>query len=105
LDEKFIKGRAWVIYWHSVGFPVFFALVGLACTFFSMIIWVLNRVKKKKMARQGLPTQILDGDIKAVQSFILVSLVVGCLALGVAGWPTFKENCGQLKQRMFMVIR
>jgi len=55
LDEKRIKGRAWVIYWHSVSYPVLLALVGIVTAVVSLIYWVLFELRKRAKTVNGSP--------------------------------------------------
>ena len=105
LDEKLIKGRAWLIYWHSVGFPVFFSLCGMVTALISAFYWVVFTRRRSAKAAQGLPVDGEKDAIRSARSTLIIALVVAGFMLGMAGIPTFKEKCGELKQRMFMVIR
>lgn len=125
LDEKLVKGRAWVIYWHSVGLPAFIAIVGLAVAVVSLILLLLawarmglgRRMEKAGGPADSVSTQPLGKapipasaqDWGALIRGYVLTVVISCAVAGVilasTGLPAFKQNCQNLKDRMFMVIR
>ncbi len=106
LDEKLIKGRAWFIYWHSVGYAGFAALAALAVATFTLaaLVWALAT------QRSASPAEAADSQAKAeLLKNHLWTIVVCCVLaagiIGAMGVPNFRDNVQALQQRMFKVIR
>jgi signal peptidase I len=100
LDEKMIKGKAWFIYWHSVGFACFIALLGLVIAGVSIVLLGWAWLRKGRLApAEGVP------DWKSYIFTIIICLAVAGSIIAGSGLPAFQENCKALKDRMFMVIR
>jgi signal peptidase I len=125
LDEKLVKGRAWVIYWHSVGLPSFIILVGLGVAAVCLFLLLLDLARMRLgriMKRAGppvaadpssppgktpnpAPTQDWGPTLRGYGLIILISCAVAGVILASTGIPAFQQNCQNLKDRMFMVIR
>ncbi len=106
VDERLIKGQAWFIYWHSVGFADFAALAALAVAAFTLaaLVWALAA------KRSTSPAEAVDSRAKAdlLKNHLWTIAVCCALAagiIGVTGVQNFKDNCQALQQRMFRVIR
>lgn len=106
VDEKLIKGQAWLIYWHSVGFADFLAVAALAVAgvYFLLLLWGLAFRRSSSPAETADP-QSGTVSLKGYLLTILVCCVLTVVIVGATGVQPFKDNCQVLKQRMFMVIR
>jgi signal peptidase I len=116
LDEKLIKGKAWVIYWYSIGTASFLILLAAATAgvsaFFMAFFWTGNRLfsRKKPVPEPELMEPETEEKKepppeKTLLKALIVSLVVGGLLLGWVGWSSFGEKCHQLKERIFTTIK
>jgi hypothetical protein len=125
VDEKLIKGRAWFIYWHSVNLPAFIVIVGLGVAVVSLILLLLDLARMglgRNRERAGGPvaaastpppgtpsSPVPAGDWGPAFRGYVLTIVISCAVAGVilasSGLPAFKQNCQNLKDRMFMVIR
>jgi signal peptidase I len=105
LDEKLIKGKAWLIYWHSVSFPVLFALLAFFAAVVSSVLWVLALAQKRPPIPAGTPP---PGNQESPKTFLLSMAV--CLVLGIGfvawtGFRNFQDEVKTLKERVFTVVR
>jgi signal peptidase I len=125
LDEKLIKGKAWVIYWYSIGTASFLVLVALVLSGLTAIylafLWAGDRLflKKKLPAENEAQPQTLreigekteaqtQGAISPYRSpllTIVVSLIVAALLLAWIGPSTFRANYQKMKERIFTKIK
>ncbi len=106
LDEKLIKGQAWFIYWHSVGFADFLALAALAVAAVSLVLLLLGLVGKRSASpAESADSKARSDSLKNHLVTIVVCCVLAGIVVGATGLQSFKENCQVLKQRMFTVIR
>ncbi|HJT23812.1 MAG TPA: signal peptidase I [bacterium] len=106
LEENLIKGQAWFIYWHSVGYADFFALVALAVAAFSLLFLLWELLPR----RSASPAEAMDAkakmdSLKSHLFTIVVCCVLAGVLVGATGMQTFKDNCRMLKERMFTVIK
>lgn len=106
VDEKLIKGRAWIIYWHSMGYAGFLALAALALAAFTLVLLVWDLAAKRSTS----PAEAADAQAKAgVLKNHLITIVVCCVAavvlIKVMGVQDFKDHFEVLKERIFTVIR
>ena len=115
LDQKLVKGRAWVIYWHSMPFPDLLILVGLGAASLSAILflWTLGMMKFRRQkpidtSTLGSATVSSHGTGPALRGYVL-TIVISCAIAGFIlssiGISAFKENIQVLKDRVFMVIQ
>jgi signal peptidase I len=119
LDKKLIKGKAWIIYWFSIGTASFIILMalGLACLsgLYVMLIWAGNRIFSRKKPslepeNETIPeakteTQGQSSPYRSPLQTIVVSLIVAGLLLAWVGPSAFDANCKNLKQRIFTKIK
>jgi signal peptidase I len=132
VDEKLIKGRAWMIYWHRVGYANFLALLALTTAVVSAILWILGWGAKlfpagRKQSEAGNPSaSVSEGETKkttaaprmtpapgassaasfrrtALMWMVAASLIAG-LMIFVSGYPDFQKGLDGLKARMFKVV-
>ncbi len=104
VDEKLIKGKAWVIYWHSLNTANFIALfslvTGAVCFLMLIPMWA-----RKPNPADG---ELLLQEAESTKKFILY-LMVGVFVLAGAviftvGLAEFREGLGFLGSRMFRLI-
>jgi hypothetical protein len=104
LDEKNIKGQAWVIYYHTLGFPGFLALGSLVVAAFSLVMLGFLRLRKVSPTDTELVKHI-ETEKKNYFYTLAVCCGLALLMIGRVGWTDFQTNCHHLKDRMFRVIR
>ena len=114
LDEKLVKGRAWMIYWHSLTLPellLALSLVAASITFILLLIRLIWNLKHpKNPAVENAPatkTPSSEGMTLRQYLYLLIFLLVvaGIILVSNGRNPDFKEGFHVLKDRMFMVIR
>jgi signal peptidase I len=105
LDEKLIKGRAWVIYWHSVGYANFFALLSLVVAFVSIFLMGLAWRASKTMTVKKPSTDEEPMTPKKFLPWIVVSLVIAGGMITWSGSSNFKGSLKELKSRIFTVVK
>ena len=114
VDEKLIKGRAWFIYWHSMGWPGFLILASLTVGAFTAAFLVFGLLPLRKPASpdpgpSGAPKPDKgpekDFDWKSHVWTIVVCGIVAGVILAQTGMRPFQDNFTVLKDRIFKVIR
>ncbi len=114
LDEKLIKGRAWLIYWHSLSVPQLLTVIGLVVAGGSILLLLLGmaltRINSRKTAVENAPPTVKPEEEgmtpKQYLYLIIFSLVVvGIIYVSNGRSPEFKEGFQTLKDRVFTVIR
>jgi signal peptidase I len=98
LDQKLIKGRAWAIYWHSLGLPQFVFLAGFVAGMVLLVMLLLSlaRPPAGPEGRKGLSSQVF---------LIVLCFAVAGVILASSGTEALKDNLLVLKDRVFQVIR
>lgn len=104
LDEKLIKGKAWVIYWHSVSLAHFISLAALAVAGVTAF-WLAFAYGQKRFFGPKETTEEEAAAFKNALIWIGASLVVAAVVAVWSGFPAFQECLAGLKDRMFTVIR
>jgi signal peptidase I len=119
LDEKLIKGKAWAIYWYSIGTASFLVLLALCLAVLSalylILIWAGDRLfmrKKPEPEPEPEPEPGKENETKKEPSpyrspllTIVVSLIVAGSLLAFIGSADFNTNLKNLKQRIFTTIK
>ncbi len=105
LDEKLIKGKAWLIYWHHLDNGSFFALAGFGAAAVFILLFVLAIIQKPT----NLPKTGNDPGGSMSPKGLLFSAIL-CLAVSAVllfwtGTYDFKENLSLLSSRIFTVVR
>ena len=103
VDEQLIKGRAWAIYWHSVGLPCFFSLAGGVVAVVSLIMWVM--AGRKGSAGDAAAQEAAKLERRSLLKTIGISAGICVLLLVWVGPATYKEKLLDLKSRIFMVVK
>jgi signal peptidase I len=99
-----IKGRAWVIYWHSVSMGTFVVLGSLGVIVFCFFGWLGLKYEKNPPT----DTALLKAKNDAMRQYGYTAafcLLVGIFMVAHIGNGEFKDNLQLLKSRMFTVIK
>jgi signal peptidase I len=99
-----VKGRAWVIYWHSVSTGTFVILGSIAVILYCLFGWGSLRFQKTPSLDPAAQKEKTD----AMRNYAYTSAF--CLLLGIfmfahIGAGEFKDNLSFLKSRIFSVIK
>ena len=114
LDERMIKGKAWFIYWHSMGWPGFLILGSLTVGAFTLLFLLFGLFSMRKQtppASAGSDGKGLDKiperdfDWKSHVWTIVICFALAGMVLARTGTQSFQDNFDVLKARIFKVIR
>jgi len=105
LDGKLVKGKAWCVYYHSMGLPAFLVLVGLAVAVFCLPSLLLGWLRMRKPGSSEQEKEREKAGLKSTLVTLVLALAAAGFLMAYLGAPTFQAKWEKLKERSFKTIR
>lgn len=105
VDEKLIKGKAGLIYWHSVGTQCFIVLVSILVGVISAVLLGWRWVVRKPEAINSEASAMAKKELKTTFYCFIVALFFAGFFYTQVGTIDFMSKLTTLKSRIFTLVR